>query len=191
MCCALQAPALNCEGRFVRLDPQCMFLSESTEEGVNHTMNPNAPFGVDPVWSVGHTVSDVVPSAYWNNTPGSDEVGSFVGTNPAVAGISCRNSALPKLAWLNPLWEGGMMLISECPHFWCSLQIFNGSPHAWYPRSMVGYPEGFPVWFPRSLTEGRMHFLFAYLSASGYLANTYTSPEKLTMKVRGSRSRGP
>jgi hypothetical protein len=65
------------------------------------------------------------------------------------------------------------------------MQVFQGSPHAWYLRSIVGYPDGFPVWIPRNLSAHRTHFLFAYLAASGYLSKTLASPDRLTVKVRG------
>ena len=55
---------------------------------------------------------------------------------------------------------------------------------------MTGYSDGFPVWFARNLTAHRTHFLFAYLSAGGYLSDTFSVPKKLTMKVRYGRDMG-
>ena len=65
----------------------------------------------------------------------------------------------------------------------CPLQIFRGSPHAWYPQAIAGYPDGFPIWLPRNLTAGRLHFLFAYIVSSSFLGGGMSAPDELNIKV--------
>ena len=64
------------------------------------------------------------------------------------------------------------------------MQIFKGSPHAFFPRQMAGHADGFPVWFPKDIGAWRVNFQFAYLVAGGYLGSLISRPD--TMSVEAS-----
>ena len=193
-----------CQSRFNKLDERCLHTRLATEEELDHTSNPNNPFGVDPIWASGHSVSDMAPSAFWNTTLGSNEVG-FAFQWLLAAARSRKKAAPPRgraLFWwhcsddssaasssgkdlpcLPPAPESLYLTFAYRP----DVQVFRGKPHAFFPRSMTGYYDGFPVWFTRNLTAHRMHFLFAYLTAGGYLSDTFSRPDELTMTVRYGR----
>lgn len=68
-------------------------------------------------------------------------------------------------------------------------QVFDGYPHAFFPRPLPGRPLGFPVWFDRDLQASRFHFLFAYVASSGYVTRSrIAGPDVLTVEVCPSLS---
>ena len=85
------------------------------------------------------------------------------------------------LAWVS---LQGVILAAAAAAVGSLPQVFDGAPHAFFPRDVPGFGRSFPLWFPRDLSADRLRHLFAHAASSGYLSKRMAGPETLHVQVR-------